>query len=237
MVFATLLTAATPTTAPAAILLSRAVIVFLSAEYLFGQIVIVIIVDNWFEFRSFGGARASAGNRHFRAFVFAFGNYLYTHTVTLFDLDQIVTLRIEQIDGCFGAGSKADNRAFALRSFIFDQAQRGKPRTGCCANQTGTITMRAFASGRFQHACAQALAAHLHQTEAGNATNLNPRTIVFERVFHRAFDFADIGIVFHVDEVNHDKSGHIAQAKLTCDLARCLDIRRDSGLFNAVLFG
>ena len=71
--------------------------------------------------------------------------------------------------------------------------------------------MRAFAGCRFQHAGTQALTAHFHQTETRDPANLNSCSVVFERVLHRSFDFADVGIVFHVDEVDHYKTGHVAQ--------------------------
>ena len=80
--------------------------------------------------------------------------------------------------------------------------------------------MRAGAGGRFEHAGAQALTAHFHQAERRNAANLDARTVVLQRILHRLFDFADVGVVLHVDEVDHDQPGHVAQAQLAGDFAR-----------------
>ncbi|ABC63446.1 hypothetical protein ELI_06770 [Erythrobacter litoralis HTCC2594] len=97
--------------------------------------------------------------------------------------------------------------------------------------------MRAIAGGRFQNPGTQALAAHFHQAEAGDAADLDARPIVLERVLHRALDLPDIGIVFHVDEVDHDEPGHVAQAQLTGDFLGRFDIGRCRGLLDPVLLG
>ncbi len=97
--------------------------------------------------------------------------------------------------------------------------------------------MRAGAGGRLEHAGAQALAAHFHQAEAGNAADLDPRAVVLERVLHRAFDLADVGVVFHVDEVDHHQAGHVAQAELAGDFLRGFHIGRKRGLLDPVLLG
>ena len=96
--------------------------------------------------------------------------------------------------------------------------------------------MWAFASGCFQYPGAQTLPAHFHQAKPGNAANLNACTVVLERFFHRLFDFADIGIVFHVDEVDHNQTRHIAQAQLPCNFTRCFEVCVERGLLNPVFF-
>ena len=97
--------------------------------------------------------------------------------------------------------------------------------------------MRARAGRCFEHAGAQALAAHFHQTEARDAPDLDPRTIILERVLHRFLDFAIVVALLHVDEVDHHQPGHVAQAQLTGDFVRCLDVGRERGLLDAMFFG
>ena len=95
--------------------------------------------------------------------------------------------------------------------------------------------MRADAGRCLEHAGAQPLAAHLHQAEARDAADLDARAIVLERVLHRLLDLADVGAVLHVDEVDDDEAGHVAQAQLAGDLVRGLEVGRGRGLLDIVL--
>ncbi len=97
--------------------------------------------------------------------------------------------------------------------------------------------MRARTRGRFQNAGAQALAAHFHQAEAGDAAHLDTRAVVLERFLHRLLDLADVGAVLHVDEVDDDEARHVAQTKLAGDFLRGFEVGGDGGLLDAVLLG
>ncbi len=97
--------------------------------------------------------------------------------------------------------------------------------------------MRALASRCLEHAGAQALAAHFHQAEARDATDLDAGAIVLQRLLHRLLDLPDVGAIVHVDEVDDDEAGHVAQAQLARDLVRGLEVGRGRGLLDAVLAG
>src|SRR3546814_20285987 len=84
--------------------------------------------------------------------------------------------------------------------------------------------MRARTRRGFEHAGAQALAAHLHQAEARDAADLDARAVVLQRILHRALHLADVRAMIHVDEVDHDEPGHVAQAELAGDFGRGLKI-------------
>ena len=178
-----------------------------------------------------------ARNAHLRAFVLTLGRDFDGYAVAVFDLDQIVTLFVEQVDRSFGARTQLYDRALALGGFVLDQAQGRKTRRGCGANQACAIAVRTFTGGRFEHSGAQALAAHFHQAEARNPSDLNTRAVVLERVLHRLFDFTDVGIVFHVDEVDHHEASHVAQAQLACDLARSFEVGVERGRLDPVFLG
>ena len=92
--------------------------------FLFGQVIFRLVVDDRFELGRKGWARAGAGDGHLGAFILAFGHDCDVHAVTLFDLDQIGALFIEQVDRRFGAGGKPDQRTLAACRFVFDQTQR-----------------------------------------------------------------------------------------------------------------
>ena len=238
-----LLVAATATAAAAAALPVPAVVVFvvfLVRDVVFDilfVVVVVLVIDDRVELRRLRRARAGTAHAHLGAFVFAFGQDFDRHVVAVFDLLQVCPLGVEQIYSRFGAGLELDDRALALGRFILDQAERREAGARRGADQAGPVAMRAFAGGRFQHACAQALAAHFHQPEAGDAAHLDPRPIVLQRILHGALDLPDIGIVFHIDEVDHDQPGHVAQAQLTGDFPCCFDIGRRRGLLDPVFLG
>ncbi len=97
--------------------------------------------------------------------------------------------------------------------------------------------MRTDASGGFEHAGAQALAAHLHQAEGRDAADLDAGAIVLQRLLHRLLDLTDVRSVLHVDEVDDDEAGHVAQAQLAGDLVRGLEVGRGRGLLDVVLAG
>jgi len=97
--------------------------------------------------------------------------------------------------------------------------------------------MRARTRGRFENPGAQALTAHFHQAKAGNAAHLNPRTVVFQRILHRLFDFADVARIFHVDEVDHHQTGHIAQAQLAGDFPGRFKVGVKRGRLDPVFLG
>ena len=97
--------------------------------------------------------------------------------------------------------------------------------------------MRAGAGGRFEHAGAQTLAAHFHQAEGTDAPDLNACAVIPERVLHRLFDFADIARIFHVDEVDHDQTSHVAQAQLPSDFLGGFKVGMKRGRLDPVFLG
>ena len=97
--------------------------------------------------------------------------------------------------------------------------------------------MRARLGRGFEHAGAKPLAAHLHQAEARDSADLDARAVVLERLLHRLLDFADVALLLHVDEVDDDQPGHVAQPQLPRDLGRGLDIGVVGGLLDIVLAG
>ena len=97
--------------------------------------------------------------------------------------------------------------------------------------------MRTITGGRFEHAGAQTLAAHFHQAEAGDTTDLDTGTVVLERFFHRFFDLAGVRMMLLIDEIDDHQTSHVAQTQLASDFARCLEIGVKCRLLDIVLFG
>ena len=84
--------------------------------------------------------------------------------------------------------------------------------------------MRAGLGRGLDHAGAQALTAHFHQTKAGNTAHLNTGTIIFQTILQALFNGCIIAAFVHVDVIDHNQTGQIAQAQLARHLVRGLKI-------------
>ena len=71
---------------------------------------------------------------------------------------------------------------------------------------------RAGLGRTFEHAGTQALARHLHQAEMTDAPDLDPRAVVARGFLQPPLDQAVVASLVHVDEVDDDQPGKVAQA-------------------------
>ena len=95
--------------------------------------------------------------------------------------------------------------------------------------------MRAGLGRGFEHAGAQALAAHLQQAEARDAAKLDARAVIGEALFQALLDRGVVLALFHVDEIDHDQTGKVAQAQLTGDFIGGFEVGLKRGFFNGAL--
>ncbi len=65
----------------------------------------------------------------------------------------------------------------------------------------------------FQNAGADALARHFKQSEMRDPANLDAGAIIFQTILHPLFDRAVVAVFFHVDEVDNNQAGEIAQTQ------------------------
>ena len=105
------------------------------------------------------------------------------------------------------------------------------------AHMAGAAAMRAGLHRRFQHAGADALARHLHQAEMRDAADLDARAVVLEVVLQPLLDRAVVAVLLHVDEVDDDQAGEIAQAQLARDFLGRFQIGLERRLLDRVLAG
>src|SRR5450830_2075773 len=94
---------------------------------------------------------------------------------------------------------------------------------------------RAFFGRALQHRGADALARHFEQAEMRDAADLDARAVVLERVLHPPLDRAVVAALIHVDEVDDDEAGEIAQPQLPRDFIRRLAIGLERGVLDVVL--
>ena len=68
-----------------------------------------------------------------------------------------------------------------------------------------------------------------------NTADLDARAIVFEAFFQPAFDRAVVALLVHVDEVDDDQSGEVAQPQLAGDLVGRFQIGLERGVLDMML--
>ena len=70
-----------------------------------------------------------------------------------------------------------------------------------------------------------------------NAADLDAGPVVLQRVLQAPFDGAIVAAFLHVDEVDDDQAGEIAQAQLAGDFVGGLEIGAQRGVLDIVLAG
>ena len=97
--------------------------------------------------------------------------------------------------------------------------------------------MRADLGRALKNAGADALARHFQQAEMRNPANLDARAIVLQRILEASLDRAIVAAFLHVDEIDHDQPGEIAQAQLPRDFVGRLEIGAQRRVLDIVLAG
>src|SRR5437899_10287364 len=97
--------------------------------------------------------------------------------------------------------------------------------------------LRAGLRRTLQHAGADALARHFEQAEMRNAPDLDPRAVLPQAIAELALDRAVVALLVHVDEVDDDQAGEVAQAQLPRDFLRGLHVGLEGGILDMVFAG
>ena len=157
--------------------------------------------------------------------------------VTRLDARDMLALGVHQEVGD-GDGRLDQNLARTLAgALVLDRAQDGQRQAVIAADQAGAVAMRTGLRGRFQHAGAQALARHLHQAEPRDAADLDAGAVGFQLVLDALFHGGVVATLVHVDEVDDDQPGQVAQAQLAGDLVGGLKVGLERGLLDRALLG
>ena len=94
--------------------------------------------------------------------------------------------------------------------------------------------MRAGHGRAGDDAGAQALARHFHQAELADLADLDAGAILLDRIAQALFDIAIVAAVFHVDEVDDDQAGEVAQPELAADFVGGFQIGLARGLLDGM---
>ena len=68
-----------------------------------------------------------------------------------------------------------------------------------------------------------------------DAADLDAGAVVLQRVLQLALDRAVVALLLHVDEVDDDEAGEIAQAKLARDFLGRFEVGLERGVLDVVL--
>ena len=155
--------------------------------------------------------------------------------VAPFDVVQGLALLVEDIEGD-GDRHVDDQRLGAVPpAFLFDGAEhmqrrrlRGTPRSRASA-------MGADLEAGLEEAWMQPLAGQLEQAERADAAQLDARAVVAHCVLELAFDLGVVARDFHVDEVDDDEAGKVAQPQLAGDFGGRLEVGLERRLLDVAL--
>src|SRR5262249_59800174 len=131
---------------------------------------------------------------------------------------QMRALVIEEIERNVGAGAHVEIVRRPFEQHFLERTQELQRHRRRRAHVAGAAAMRALLGRALEHARANALARHFEQSEMRDVSDLNTRAIVPQAFLQPALDRAVVALLVHVDEVDDDQAGEIAQAQLPGDL-------------------
>src|SRR5690606_6865895 len=127
---------------------------------------------------------------------------------------QIFALVVQDIQRHGGRDAQVHRPRAVLAGLDVDGAQGGQGRRLGPADAPGALAAFADLGRALDHALAAALTADLHQAEAGDAAHLDARTVLRQGVLEGLLYRAVVLALVHVDEVDDDQTGQVAQAQL-----------------------
>ena len=104
-------------------------------------------------------------------------------------------------------------------------------------DQPHALAGRTHLCRRFQHARTQPLARHLHQAEGADAAHLDAGAVGLQSLLHAFLDRPVVPTLVHVDEVDDDQPGKVAQAQLAGHLVGGLQVGLQRRLLDRALLG
>ena len=152
--------------------------------------------------------------------------------VPVLDVRQHGPLVVEDIEG---DRARNGNRHFAQampNSLFLQRTQHLQRHRFGRAYKAGAPAMRAGLGAGLLQARTQPLARQLQQAEPADPADLDSRAIRLHRLFQTALHLAQMSRFLHVDEVDDDEPGQIAQPELAGDLVGRLDIGSDRGFLD-----
>ena len=144
---------------------------------------------------------------------------------------------VQQVQGHRRSGINNNLRRTPLAAFVLYAAQNMDRGVFRAADMAGAAALRAGDETGFRQRRTQALPAHFQQTKVTDMADLDAGSVVLQRILDSAFDHRVVTLGLHVDEVDDDQPGQIAQSQLARDLVGRLQVGAQRGLFDVPFAG
>ena len=105
------------------------------------------------------------------------------------------------------------------------------------ADMPGAAAMRAQDEARLRQRGTQPLPAHFQQAEMADMAHLDARPVVLQRFLDAPLDHGVMFLLLHVDEVDDDQPGQVAQPQLARHLVHGFQVGAQRGLLDVALPG
>ncbi len=139
---------------------------------------------------------------------------------------------VQEIQRHVGGGGDANDAGLPAHALFFDRPQNMKRARLHRPHDPPALADVAFGVAALKHARPATLTGQLHQAEAGDLARLHPRAIPLEAIPHAFFDGAGVFRLLHINEVDDDQPGQIAEAELPAGFLRRLEIGLQRGGFD-----
>ena len=125
-----------------------------------------------------------------------------------------LALLVEDVERRRGRNLDDEIVVGVLLQMLLDRAQHMQRRRRGRADMAGALADRASLHGGFQHAGADPLTAHFQQAEMRDAADLDAGPVALQALLDFLLDGAVVALLVHVDEVDDDQAGEVAQTQL-----------------------
>src|SRR5690606_20158035 len=117
-----------------------------------------------------------------------------------------------------------------LEKIILDGAHDEQGERGIRADLTRSMAMRAGLHRALKYARADTLTRHFQKAEVRDAAHLDAGAVVLQAILEALLDRTVVAALFHIDEVDDDEAGKVAQAELAGDLFRSFQVGLQRGM-------
>ena len=154
------------------------------------------------------------------------------HALAQFDLGDFGALFVEQERSHLHGHLGVHRGGTVFHGLFLDDAQNLQGTGFDIAHMAGATAARTRNGSPFRQCRAQALAAHLQQTELADAAELHAGAIQPQRVAQAVFHIAAVACFVHIDEIDHDQATQIAQTHLAGNFICRFQVGARGGFFD-----
>ena len=161
----------------------------------------------------------------------------HAQTVPHFDIGDMLTLLVHQEVGDANRRFDEHFAGAAAGALLLNRAQDRQGKVIIRTDEARAVARMTRLCCRLDHARAQTLARHLHQTKSRNAANLDACAVGLELVFDQFLNSGVVATLVHVDEVDDDQPRKVTQAQLARNFGCGFKVGLERSLLNAAFFG